>query len=82
MIARIAFKMAGRPLVATLGDDLRWSVPGAEAIAWSLQVRFPVLDDSPAVGTPGAAQAEAAADWLKGTLTFAPTDPEPAGTIY
>jgi hypothetical protein len=82
MIATITFRLAGRELVATLGDDFVWSVPGADALAGLLNVRFGVLDDSPAVGLPGAAEAHAAAEYLQGELTFAPTTPAPPGAVY
>ena len=81
-IATVRFRLGGKLRVAYLGPDLSWRCPAIPLMAAALNLNFPVLNDSPAVGVPGAAEAHAAAAYLQGELHITPTGPTPKGVTF
>jgi|GEM_PF-6511066 len=86
MIGRVFFDLAGRPSIATLGDDWKWSVEveGAEQseiddMTANLNAIFGLAGYSPADGQPGFLQIHAVAEHFEGraeTIEPPPLDPD------
>lgn len=83
MIGQIRFRRDDIEIVATLHDDLTWTVPGHPEAERALNAGYGRDPDySPADGQPGYPQLRDAADDLGGEAEFAEIDPMPPGTIY
>lgn len=81
MIARITYKSGGKPAVATLGDDGRWTAPDPLQAAM-LNLFYQGADRSPARGNWQQFHARKMAGMLGGTVEFEAKESMPPGTIY
>ncbi len=83
MIARVTFDLDGEPVVATLGDDRRWTVAGWPPLEGVLNSLYsPQGRDGPAYGEPGHAQAHEVADYYGGAVECPERTPAPPGVDY
>jgi hypothetical protein len=83
MIAEIHFQLGEEPAIATLGDDATWTIaPPDPLLTDALNLIAQTADRSPARGNWAQWHAEQVSQRLDGTVTYAPTDPVPAGLVY